>query len=154
MAVSNRLGHLIIKPCPDVSTCCRHCLNDCLLQIALISPETRTFRVPVTFQGTPGLTFGKAEDKMGWNAQPTCAVMMDNVRVPGVNLLGEEGKGFNIAMNACNVAYTLFRISRCTMLCMHSCRQLGFMKTSLLVFPHTISLHAVNGGRINIASCR
>ena len=58
--------------------------------------------MPVTFQGTPGLTFGKAEDKMGWNAQPTCAVMMDNVRVPVVNLLGEEGKGFKVAMNACN----------------------------------------------------
>ena len=62
----------------------------------------------VTFQGTPGLTFGKAEDKMGWNAQPTCAIMMDNVRIPAVNLLGEEGKGFNIAMNACNIAYALF----------------------------------------------
>ena len=37
---------------------------------------------------------------MGWNAQPTCAVIMDNVRVPAANLLGEEGKGFNIAMNA------------------------------------------------------
>lgn len=52
-------------------------------------------------QGTPGLSFGKAEQKMGWNAQPTCAVMLDNVRVPAASLLGEEGKGFNIAMNAC-----------------------------------------------------
>lgn len=41
---------------------------------------------------------------MGWNAQPTCAVMMDNVRVPAANLLGEEGQGFHIAMNACNSA--------------------------------------------------
>lgn len=51
---------------------------------------------------TSGLSFGKAEDKLGWNAQPTCAVMMDNVRVPAANLLGELGKGFNIAMNALN----------------------------------------------------
>ena len=54
-------------------------------------------------QGTPGLTFGKAEEKMGWNAQPTCAVMMDNVRIPSACLLGEEGRGFSIAMNACKV---------------------------------------------------
>ena len=40
---------------------------------------------------------------MGWNAQPTCAVMLDNVKVPAANLLGEEGKGFNIAMNACEL---------------------------------------------------
>ncbi|DBA69032.1 TPA: Isobutyryl-CoA dehydrogenase, mitochondrial [Trebouxia sp. C0005] len=49
-----------------------------------------------------GLSFGKAEEKLGWNAQPTCAVMMDNVRLPAANLLGSEGKGFNIAMNALN----------------------------------------------------
>ncbi len=48
-----------------------------------------------------GLSFGKAEEKLGWNAQPTCAVMMDNMRVPAASLLGPEGKGFNIAMNAC-----------------------------------------------------
>ncbi|KAL3143219.1 Isobutyryl-CoA dehydrogenase, mitochondrial [Trebouxia sp. C0009 RCD-2024] len=53
-------------------------------------------------KGTPGLTFGKAEEKMGWNAQPTCAVMMDSVRVPAASLLGEEGQGFHIAMNALN----------------------------------------------------
>ncbi len=48
-----------------------------------------------------GLSFGRAEEKLGWNAQPTCAVVMDNVRVPAASLLGSEGKGFNIAMNAC-----------------------------------------------------
>ncbi|DBA74997.1 hypothetical protein WJX77_001642 [Trebouxia sp. C0004] len=53
-------------------------------------------------KGMAGLSFGKAEEKLGWNAQPTCAVMMDNVRVPVASLLGSEGKGFNIAMNALN----------------------------------------------------
>jgi alkylation response protein AidB-like acyl-CoA dehydrogenase len=48
--------------------------------------------------GTPGLSFGANEKKMGWNAQPTRQVIMDNVRVPVANLLGQEGIGFKIAM--------------------------------------------------------
>ncbi|MHA7967917.1 isobutyryl-CoA dehydrogenase [Rhizobium sp. CAU 1783] len=46
-----------------------------------------------------GLTFGANEKKMGWNAQPTRAVMMDAVRVPAENRLGAEGEGFRIAMS-------------------------------------------------------
>lgn len=49
--------------------------------------------------GTPGLSFGANERKMGWNAQPTRAVMFDNCRVPAANLLGKEGDGFKIAMS-------------------------------------------------------
>ena len=45
-----------------------------------------------------GVSYGKKEDKMGWNAQPTRMVTFDNVRVPVVNRLGEEGQGFAIAM--------------------------------------------------------
>lgn len=48
--------------------------------------------------GTPGLSFGAEERKMGWNAQPTRAVIFENARVPVVNRLGEEGIGFKIAM--------------------------------------------------------
>ncbi|MBN9598629.1 MAG: isobutyryl-CoA dehydrogenase [Afipia sp.] len=48
--------------------------------------------------GTPGLSFGAEERKMGWNAQPTRAVIFENARVPVSNLLGEEGIGFKIAM--------------------------------------------------------
>lgn len=48
--------------------------------------------------GTPGLSFGANERKMGWNAQPTRAVMFDNVRVSAANRLGDEGVGFKIAM--------------------------------------------------------
>ena len=45
-----------------------------------------------------GISYGKKEDKMGWNAQPTRMVTFDNVRVPVANRLGEEGQGFAIAM--------------------------------------------------------
>ena len=46
----------------------------------------------------PGVSYGKKEDKMGWNAQPTRMVTFDNVRVPVANRLGAEGQGFAIAM--------------------------------------------------------
>ncbi|QSX31139.1 MULTISPECIES: acyl-CoA dehydrogenase family protein [Shewanella] len=45
-----------------------------------------------------GVIYGKAEDKMGWNAQPTRLITFENVRVPVANLLGEEGQGFTFAM--------------------------------------------------------
>ena len=48
---------------------------------------------------TPGLSFGANERKMGWNAQPTRAVIFENVRIPVANRIGEEGIGFKIAMS-------------------------------------------------------
>lgn len=48
--------------------------------------------------GTPGLGFGAQERKMGWNSQPTAAVMFDDCRVPVSNRIGDEGQGFSIAM--------------------------------------------------------
>ena len=48
--------------------------------------------------GTAGMSFGANEHKMGWNAQPTRAVIFENCRVPVANRLGEEGEGFKIAM--------------------------------------------------------
>jgi alkylation response protein AidB-like acyl-CoA dehydrogenase len=48
--------------------------------------------------GTPGLSFGANERKMGWNAQPTRAVVFEECRVPVANRLGPEGIGFKIAM--------------------------------------------------------
>lgn len=51
---------------------------------------------------TPGLSFGANEKKMGWNAQPTRQVILDQARVPADNLLGGEGNGFRIAMNGLN----------------------------------------------------
>ncbi len=49
-------------------------------------------------KGTPGLSFGANEKKMGWNAQPTRQVICEDCRVPAANRVGEEGFGFKIAM--------------------------------------------------------
>jgi alkylation response protein AidB-like acyl-CoA dehydrogenase len=50
-------------------------------------------------QGTPGLSFGKQERKLGWNSQPTCIVSFEDCVVPAANLLGGvEGQGFKFAM--------------------------------------------------------
>ena len=47
-----------------------------------------------------GIHYGKPEEKMGWNCQPTREISFENVRVPVANRLGEEGQGFKIAMEA------------------------------------------------------
>ena len=45
-----------------------------------------------------GIRYGRKEDKMGWNSQPTRTIAFDDVRVPAAHLLGAEGQGFKIAM--------------------------------------------------------
>ncbi len=45
-----------------------------------------------------GVRYGKKEEKMGWNSQPTGAIFFDQVRIPASYRLGEEGEGFRIAM--------------------------------------------------------
>ena len=45
-----------------------------------------------------GIEYGKAEEKMGWNAQPTRLISFEGVRIPAANLLGQEGEGFKFAM--------------------------------------------------------
>ncbi|MGR6900339.1 acyl-CoA dehydrogenase family protein [Glutamicibacter sp. BSL13] len=50
----------------------------------------------------PGLSFGANEKKMGWKAQPTRQVIMDDVRVAADQMLGAEGQGFSIAMRGLN----------------------------------------------------
>ncbi len=52
----------------------------------------------VVENGTPGLSFGAPEKKMGWNSQPTSTVNFTDCRVPQSNRLGQEGEGFRFAM--------------------------------------------------------
>ena len=53
------------------------------------------FAVPANAEG---ISYGKKEEKMGWNSQPTRVINFDNVRIPANHLLGKEGEGFKIAM--------------------------------------------------------
>ncbi|MCS0058821.1 acyl-CoA dehydrogenase family protein [Vibrio parahaemolyticus] len=53
------------------------------------------FVVPADIEG---ISYGKKEAKMGWNCQPTRMITFENVRIPAVYLLGEEGEGFKFAM--------------------------------------------------------
>jgi len=52
----------------------------------------------VVEKGTPGLSYGAPEKKLGWKTQPTAMVMFENCRVPVSNRIGTEGQGFKIAM--------------------------------------------------------
>jgi alkylation response protein AidB-like acyl-CoA dehydrogenase len=52
----------------------------------------------VVEKDTPGLSFGKPEKKLGWNASPTAQVIFEDCRVPVANRVGAEGDGFRFAM--------------------------------------------------------
>lgn len=75
---------------------------DYVLVFALTQPELKTKGMSCILveKGTPGFAIGKIEDKMGLNGSETAELIFDNCRVPKKNLVGEEGKGFKIAMNA------------------------------------------------------
>ncbi|WP_018719180.1 acyl-CoA dehydrogenase family protein [Arhodomonas aquaeolei] len=55
------------------------------------------FAVPANLEG---ISYGRKEEKMGWNSQPTRSITFDDVHVPADNLLAEEGHGFRLAMKA------------------------------------------------------
>ncbi|MGK6321923.1 acyl-CoA dehydrogenase family protein [Sphingomonas sp. DT-51] len=60
--------------------------------------KSRGISAIVVEKGTPGLSFGAPERKLGWNASPTAQVIFEDCRVPAANLVGAEGEGFRIAM--------------------------------------------------------
>lgn len=74
-------------------------VNDVYVLMAKTSDDgargVSAFIIPL---GTPGLSFGANEKKMGWKSQPTRQVLLDDVRIPVANRIGEEGHGFKFAM--------------------------------------------------------
>jgi alkylation response protein AidB-like acyl-CoA dehydrogenase len=84
--------------------------------------------------GTPGLSFGAQEKKLGWKTQPTAMVLFENCRVPVANRIGAEGEGFRIAMagldggrlniGACSLGGAQFCLDR-TIAYMKERRQFG-----------------------------
>ncbi|MCI6276675.1 MAG: acyl-CoA dehydrogenase family protein [Clostridium sp.] len=56
--------------------------------------------------GTPGLSTGNHENKMGIRTSNTCDVVFEDCRIPASNLIGQEGKGFKIAMQTLDQART------------------------------------------------
>ena len=88
----------------------------------------------VVEKGTPGLSYGAQEQKLGWKSQPTAMVNFENCRVPAANLIGREGDGFRIAMagldggrlniGACSIGGAQFCLDR-TIEYMRERRQFG-----------------------------
>jgi acyl-CoA dehydrogenase len=61
-------------------------------------PGKREVSMFIVEKGTPGFSVGRALKKTGWLSSDTAELVLDNVRVPAANLLGEEGKGFYSVM--------------------------------------------------------
>lgn len=60
--------------------------------------KTKGITCLVVDKDTPGLSFGKPEKKLGWNASPTAQLIFEDCRVPVSNRVGDEGEGFRFAM--------------------------------------------------------
>ena len=73
---------------------------DVFIVFAMTDKEqgTRGISAFIVERDMPGFSMSKPENKMGLRASSTCELIFDNVRIPKENLLGQEGKGFKIAM--------------------------------------------------------
>ncbi|MGC4052105.1 MAG: acyl-CoA dehydrogenase [Paludibaculum sp.] len=74
------------------------------LVFATVNPEAgyKGITCFVIERGMPGFTVGRKEDKLGIRASSTCELILDSVRVPRANILGETGKGYKIAIETLN----------------------------------------------------
>ena len=110
----------------------------------------------VVEKGTPGLSYGAQEKKLGWKSQPTAMVMFENCRVPAENLIGSEGQGFKIAMAgldggrlniaACSIGGAQFCLDR-TVEYMRERKQFGtrladFQALAFRIADYATELHA------------
>lgn len=76
--------------------------NADLITVMAVTDKIKRMRGGITAfiveKGTPGLTQGKPEKKMGWHGSPTSDLLFEDCSVPLKNVLGKVGYGFNIAM--------------------------------------------------------
>ncbi|MDP4538684.1 acyl-CoA dehydrogenase family protein [Qipengyuania sp. DY56-A-20] len=73
--------------------------NDVYVTMVRTSEDkTKGVTCLVIDKDTPGVSFGKPEKKLGWNASPTAQVIFEDARVPVANRVGAEGEGFRFAM--------------------------------------------------------
>lgn len=74
------------------------------LVFATINPEAghRGITCFLVDRNTPGLSIGRKEDKLGIRCSSTCEVLLDNVRIPAANILGQPGKGYKVAIETLN----------------------------------------------------
>lgn len=74
-------------------------VNDIYVVMVRTSEDkTKGITCLVVEKDTPGLSFGKPEKKLGWNASPTAQLIFEDCRVPITNRVGAEGEGFRFAM--------------------------------------------------------
>jgi alkylation response protein AidB-like acyl-CoA dehydrogenase len=80
-------------------------IADIILLFATTKPEKRHEGITAFLieRGTPGLSVGKHEDKMGVRGLDTTALILDDIEVPANHVLGSEGEGFKVAMRALNM---------------------------------------------------
>jgi len=71
-------------------------VGDIMVVMAVTNPAAGNHGISafVVEKGTPGMTSGKKEDKLGMRASDTSEVLFDNCRLPADHLLGAEGEGF------------------------------------------------------------
>ena len=77
---------------------------DLFIVFANIDPEQgyRGITAFLVERNFPGFSVGKKEDKLGIRASSTCELLLEECRVPQVNVLGEVGKGYKVAMETLN----------------------------------------------------
>jgi alkylation response protein AidB-like acyl-CoA dehydrogenase len=107
----------------------------------------------VVEKGTPGLSYGAQEKKLGWKSQPTAMVMFENCRVPAENLIGAEGQGFKIAMGgldggrinigACSLGGAQFCLDR-TVEYMKERKQFGSRLADMQALQFRVADYATN----------